>query len=297
MLESIATATNLPRSDVEVLCSWNGASETEKEIINSSGYEFLIAQRDSYHFAKNMNKLAHHANGDVLAFVNDDVILDEGSIDAGLACLLNDECTLSVGALLRTPDGQLQHGGIGFDKQNTPYHIAEGLINAANMFSSTSAYEVPGVTAAVMLIRKKTFDQQPFDESYKRCGEDVQLNLDLREKLKGRVVICPEMSGIHIESATRAENDETGNTSEDLVKMRTRRRIFLDQASREQLRVELSMASREQALIKEAIHEKINNLNVKNLEKELEKWKKEAQLLLLETLRLRDSIQRQQGIN
>ena len=99
MLESIAAATELPNSEVEILCSWNGTSKSEHEIINRSGYEFLIAQRDSYHFAGNMNQLAKHANGDVLAFLNDDLILDNASLDKGLSCLLNDVSTLCVGAL------------------------------------------------------------------------------------------------------------------------------------------------------------------------------------------------------
>ena len=30
-------------------------------------------------------------------------------------------------------------------------------------------------------------------------------DLDLHEKLHGKVMLCPGMSGIHIESATRAE--------------------------------------------------------------------------------------------
>ena len=68
MLESIAQATELPNGEVEILCSWNGTNESEQKIINRSGYEFLIAQRDAYHFAGNMNQLAKHANGDVLAF-------------------------------------------------------------------------------------------------------------------------------------------------------------------------------------------------------------------------------------
>ena len=117
-------ATDLPHGDVEVLCSWNGTKEAEEEIINHSGYEFLVAQRDAYHFASNMNQLAHHANGEVLAFVNDDVVLDDSSLDAGLSCLFDETSTLCVGALLRTPDGQLQHGGMGFDLHHTPYHIA-----------------------------------------------------------------------------------------------------------------------------------------------------------------------------
>ena len=311
MLESLAAATDLPKCDVEILCSWNGSNESEQEIVNRSGFEFLIGQREHYHFARNMNQLAQHANGDVLAFINDDVILDKGSLDAGLSCLDNDASTLCVGALLRTPDGQLQHGGMSFDLQHTPYHVAEGLVSATSELSDLPPYEVPGVTAAVMLVRTTTFKQQPFDESYNRCGEDVQLSLDLREKLQGRVILCPGLSGVHLESATRAENEESGNTSEDLVKMRTRRRLFLEQASPEQLRVELSMAAREHFFTKEVMTKERNHLrqqqdelaqkiaqntDLRNLEQDRDHWKREAQVLQLEALRLQDSLQRQQGV-
>jgi len=303
MLESLAAATKLAAGEVEILCSWNGSESSEKDIVNGSGYEFLIAQRDPYHFASNMNQLAHHANGEVLAFVNDDVILDDGSLDAGLACLSNDDSTLCVGALLRTPDGNLQHGGMGFDLHHSPYHIAEGLVSATRAIGQLQPYEVPCVTGAMMLVRKSTFNQQPFDESYNRCGEDVQLNLDLREKLQGRVMLCPGMSGVHIESATRAENDESGNTSEDLVKMRTRRRLFLEQASPAQLRVELSMAAREHAFTQEVMAKERNRLaelsdnsDLQRLERDRDHWKREAQVLQLEALRLQDSVQRQQGL-
>ena len=44
-----------------------------------------------------MNQLAQHANGDVLVFLNDDLLLDPGSLDAGLSCLSNDMSTLCVG--------------------------------------------------------------------------------------------------------------------------------------------------------------------------------------------------------
>ena len=303
MLESLAAATKLAAGEVEILCSWNGSESSEQDIVNGSGYEFLIAQRDPYHFASNMNQLAHHANGEVLAFVNDDVILDDGSLDAGLSCLSNDGSTLCVGALLRTPDGNLQHGGMGFDLNHSPYHIAEGLLSATRAIGQLQPYEVPCVTGAMMLVRKSTFNQQPFDESYNRCGEDVQLNLDLREKLQGRVMLCPSMSGVHIESATRAENDESGNTSEDLVKMRTRRRLFLEQASPAQLRVELSMAAREHAFTQEVMAKERNRLaelsdnsDLQRLERDRDHWKREAQVLQLEALRLQDSVQRQQGL-
>ena len=290
MLESLAIATNLPNSEVEILCSWNGTQASEANIVNRSGYEFLVAQRDPYHFASNMNQLALNANGDVLAIVNDDLILDQGSLDAGLSCLSNDILTLCVGALLRTPNGNLQHGGMAFDSQNTPYHIAEGFESVTTTIGGLAPFEVPCVTGALILVRRSTFSKQPFEESYQRCGEDVQLNLDLREKLKGKVLLCPGMSGIHIESATRSENNETGNTSEDLVKMRTRRRLFLENASPEMLKAELLMAGKEHTWTqgKASI-----NANGMSLRQERDYWKREAQTLQLEILRLQDLTQRQ----
>ena len=76
-------------------------------------------------------------------------------------------------------------------------------------------------TAAAMLIRKSTFRSNL--TSYLRCGEDVQLNLDLREKLKGRVMLCPH-GGVALK-VTRAENHEAGNNSRH-CENETRRRLF-----------------------------------------------------------------------
>ena len=294
MLSSIKEALHLPGREVEILCSWNGSAEEEALIENSSGYGFFIANRTAYHFASNMNQLAHHANGEVLAFVNDDVILDKNSLDSGLSCLMDDVSTLSVGGLLRKPDGRLQHCGMGFDYQHMPYHIAEGMANAATLISGLPAYEVSCVTGAVMLVRKSTFNQQPFDESYIRCGEDVQLNLDLREKLKGKVMLCPGMSGVHKESATRKKAGETGNSSEDLVRMKTRRRLFLEKATPEQLRAELSITTKERLFTKEAMDEERSHLL--QLEQERDHWKQQTHALQLARLKLEQKLkQSKQG--
>ena len=312
MLGSLNGALHLPRREVEILCSWNGSPEEEARIENGSGYEFSIANRIPYHFSSNINELAQLANGEVLALVNDDVILDMNSLDSGLSCLLDDISTLCVGSLLRFPDGRLQHGGMSFDHQHLPYHIAEGLINATNEISELPPYEVPCVSAAVMLIRKSTFKEQPFDESYLRCGEDVQLNLDLREKLKGRVMLCPGMSGVHLESATRAENNEAGNTPRDIEKMKRRRHLFLNQASQEQLRVELSMSTRDHIFTKEVMEKERNYLHqqqtkskdmnyVKKLEHDLDHlkrdrdhWKDQTHSLQLARLKLEQKLKQTQ---
>ena len=152
------------------------------------------------------------------------------------------------------------------------------------------------------------------DESYLRCGEDVQLNLDIREKLKGRVMLCPGMSGVHLESATREGNNETGNTSVDIAKMKRRRRLFLNQASQEQLQVELSMSAREHLFTKEVMEKERNHLRkqqtkakdikyLERLEHDLDRlkrdrdhWKDQTHSLQLARLKLEQKLkQTQQG--
>ena len=316
MLESLSSATTLPQDEVEVLCSWNGSDESEAEIINQSGYEFLIAQHEPYHFASNVNQLANQANGDVLALINDDVVLDASSLDAGLKCLSNHPPETMVGALLRSPNQQLQHMGFCFDMNHNPYHILEGMLDASEALSDASIIEVPAVTAAVAMIPRATFLNLRLNESYQRCGEDIELNLDLRQTLQGHVLLCPELSGVHAESATRAEVGERGNTSEDQVNMRARRRRFLEQASSAQLLVELSMANRERQLTNRAIaetkesfrhqqevidrqrkeldEELKRDVQLARLQKDRDHWQRQAQVLQLESLRLQDAIQRQE---
>ena len=314
MLGTIKEALHLLEDSVEILCSWNGTRESEAEIVNQSGYEFFIAQREPYHFATNVNQLANHASGDVLALINDDVTLDQDSLDSGLECLTKLPPTSLIGALLRTPDEKLQHAGFAFELNHNPYHILEGMIDADDVVNDQSAFEVPAVTAALAMIPRQTFLRLNLNENFQRCGEDVELNLDLRQNLNGHVFLCPGLSGIHAESATRAEQGETGNTSEDQVKLRTRRRQFVEQASADQLRVELAMTARERTLAKHFIQKRVEELDrhnaeleqqredlkrsstIKTLQTDCDYWKRQAQTLQLETLRLQDSVQRGSGV-
>ena len=306
MLGTLKEALHLPKESVEILCSWNGPPESEANINNNSGYEFLIAQRDSYHFAKNVNSLALKASGDILALLNDDVLLDPNSLDAGLSCIKNQSSPTLVGGLLRTPDQLLQHIGFTFDARFNPHHIAEGMIQAKDACDDELHFEVPAVTAAVALVRRDIFSQIRLNESYQRCGEDVEFNLDLRQKLQGHILLCPQLSGIHIESATRAETGEKGNTSEDQVRLRSRRRDFFEQASATQMRVELEMSSRERSLNHKAMdtlkkeqqqlrrdRDHWQQQAQQQLRRDHDHWKRQAQVLQLEVLRLKDMTQRQ----
>ena len=157
MLKSLASATNLNGIGVEILCSWNGSQEEEQAIKNTSGYELLIAQKDPYHFASNMNSLAEKANGELLLIINDDVILDPGSIDWAIQCLESSPDVGLVGARLRDGEGLLTHAGILFDSRHSPYHQLDRQVAAEHHLVMGTPRPVPAVTGALMLIRRDHF--------------------------------------------------------------------------------------------------------------------------------------------
>ena len=240
LLNSLKDALHLPEEEVEVLCSWNGDAEQESYIVNTSGYEFLVANRTAYHFASNMNALADKANGDVLLLINDDVLLDAHSVDEALSCLSEHPNTGLVGARLRDQTGRLTHAGILFDRRHSPYHQLDRLVSSEHHAVLGDPRPVPAVTGAAMVIRREHFQALGFNTEYQVCGEDVELCLALRGQLELNVVYCPRFSGEHSGEATRSNEEDQGGNSEDLTRMRGLHKRFLSTTSSDQLRNELT---------------------------------------------------------
>ncbi len=309
MLTSVAAASQLPYQDVEILCSWNGKAEDESRISNGSGYEFIIAQRDAYHFAGNMNGLAAKARGEELLFINDDVVLDAGSIDAALRCMANSSSTGMVGSRLRNEAGELTHAGILFDSRHSPYHQLDRLIASEHQAISHREIPIPATTGALFLMRHEHFQALRFKTEYKVCGEDVELSLDLRERLDLNIVYCPSFSGIHASEATRSQTEGQDGNSEDMSRMRIRRKQFLDKANGQQLKDELLVAAvqadvlrsielerrrSERQLLQASAPKQQLLQQIKQLQEELASWQEKCHSLQLTRLRLEQSLKQQQ---
>ena len=240
MLSSLNEAIGLDKSSIEILCSWNGSKEDESKIRNKSRYQFNIITRDLYHFASNMNTLANKAKGSTLLLINDDVFLDKNSLNYGITFLKTEESVGIVGGKLRYKNNLLQHAGLVFNQENYPYHNLEKVIFSDHYLVNNVNRIVPAITGALILIKKDIFQKIQFNESYKRCGEDIELCLDIREKLNLKVWICSNFSGIHSSSTTRKKTKQYGNDASDISKMCERRRAFLLNTNKEQLLDELN---------------------------------------------------------
>ena len=229
---------------IEVLASWNGSAEDEPTI-QPGRLPFRIAQRDPYHFASNMNGLARRARGSVLIFVNDDLIVDPGSIDAALDRLANRAEVGLVGARLRTSHGALAHDGIHFTSSGSPYHQLEHFAESDHP-AATRERLVPAVTGAFFAMRREELLQIQLSEVFQVCGEDVLLSLETRSLLQKQVLYCPEMSGTHDAQSTRGNIDEQcGTPDKDMARIRAGWREMLQRADRDSLLVELQAAQEE----------------------------------------------------
>ena len=278
MLGSLAAATNLSSEQLEILCSWNGSEADEQAIENHSDYELLIAQREPYHFASNMNALAEKATGDFLLLINDDVQLDPGCIDAAIAVMQQQASAGLVGARLRDAEGLLTHAGIVFDSRHSPYHQLDRKLGSEHAAVLGEPRAVPAVTGALMLIRREHFQSLRFATDFKVCGEDVELCLDLRERLGLEVIYAPGFSGLHGGEATRSQVDEQSGNSEDLSRMRARYQRFLAAAGQAQLRVELAAKVAEvEALRSLEAHRKHESAQISRILGELEERNSDTQ--------------------
>ena len=113
---------------------------------------------------------------------------DSDSVDAALSCLRDDPKTGLVGARLRDCEGRITHAGILFDRRHSPYHQLDRLVGFEDDAVLGEPRPMPAVTGAAMLIRRETFQLLRFNSDYKVCGEDVELCIALREKLKLKVM-------------------------------------------------------------------------------------------------------------
>ncbi len=259
MLLNLQAARQFWEAGDEILCSWNGSREAEKSIEVPKGINFQISQRRAYHFASNINQLAQKATGELLLLLNDDLILDPGSLDRAQQCLEHNQDVGLVGGVLRTSANQLGHAGILFNHLGHPYnrlHPELGKqINLQEPEMQASG-RIPAVTGALMLMRKADFLAVGMRESFRACGEDVALCLDIREKLGKAVYLASDVTGIHDEKSTRGETFD-GPDLEAVTKLAASK-IKADS----KLQIELGQwCNRESAVLSRIAIQQINELN------------------------------------
>jgi len=148
-------------------------------------------------FSAANNKAANEANGELLLFLNNDVMPLYGWLNQMVKTYLETKDVGLVGSKLIYPKDyiekdtlKIQHNGIGFKAEVgflRPYNL-DGKRDFFELNHDTNC-DYPSVTAACVLVGKREFEMiGGFDENYNYGYEDVDLGLKFFEKNKKNIV-------------------------------------------------------------------------------------------------------------
>lgn len=204
-IESVIKNTTLP---YEIILVDNGSTEQISQI-----YKDLVTYvrlEKNLFFVGGCNAGAAVAKGDILCFMNNDILLTPGW-EAG-SNLLNDNIG-EVGVRLLYPNNTIQHAGIRFFKTNDsrgvcPDHIFRGF--PANDKNVVEPKEFQTVTGALIFITKKDFEKiGSFDPGYINNYEDIDLSFKVRFHLGKKVMYWPHAEIYHLETQTPRDATNT----------------------------------------------------------------------------------------
>jgi GT2 family glycosyltransferase len=174
-----------------------------------------------FNFPRLCNRGAAAASGDVLVFLNNDMELRDPDWVEALVDQVVAEDVGPVGALLRYPDGTIQHCGMAIGPDG-PVHPLRGIaMDRAPAGLALVPGERSAVTGACMAIRSEVFWRLGgFEPLLVQDYNDV--DLCLRAWRAGyRVVYTPFTDLVHHESATRG-SAVSPDTVADWLLMRSR---------------------------------------------------------------------------
>jgi GT2 family glycosyltransferase len=197
-----------------------GSTDVEKNIIKETILplgDIKFIEYNYYNFAKINNDVVKNHVGDeydYLLFCNNDIELLNNVIYGMLKIFKTNQKVGTVGCRLHFEDNTVQHGGI-LMKMNQQNQLMLGHQGFKSYFNvELNQKQVIGSTAALMMIRKKVFEQcDYFNENYTTCFEDVELNLKC-QMLNYHNIYDGTLVAYHLESQTRGK-DNTNQVNEN----------------------------------------------------------------------------------
>lgn len=188
--------------DAEVLVVDNGSTDGSLDWLASAYPQVrLLPQARNLGYAGGMNAGLRAAQGELIAFLNNDVILRPDWLRRLAKAMADDERIGVAGCKLLYPEGNLiQHaGGILRYPLALPDHYG---FRQPDTGQFDEIKDVDYVTGAAFVARRELLDRiGAFDEGFYFYFEDT--DLCFRARAAGwRVVVVPQAVAVHLESAT-----------------------------------------------------------------------------------------------
>lgn len=199
----------LTRACVEAVRATTAHLGAVVEVVESAG--------PGFRFARSVNRgIAAHPDADAWVLLNDDCAMEPGWLDAMVAVTRERPDAGLVGAVLRYPDGRVQHAG-GYLSRPTAFLLRAAARGAplwgvrrvrggpaALCYHRTDPARgrIDFLTAACLLVTRRAHDRLgPFEEAYRFGFEDVDYGLRALEAGL-EVALATQARGTHVERAT-----------------------------------------------------------------------------------------------
>ena len=176
----------------------------------------VVSTPSNYGFLRNCNYAAKFAKGDYIVFLNNDVIVLPGWLEALVGSLKSDPMCGMVGSKLLNPDGSLQEAGGIVWKDGSAWNLGRNEDSEKPEYNYRK--EVDYCSGASICLKKEVWEQLGgFDEYYAPAYyEETDLAFRLREKgLK--TIYQPQSVGIHLEGITCGTDINSGIKSCQLI--------------------------------------------------------------------------------
>jgi GT2 family glycosyltransferase len=163
----------------------------------------LIEFNEPFNFSRKCNLGASEATGEVIVFLNDDVVLDSTDSISKLASWSLLAGVGAVGSQLQFTDGSIQHAGITLQNVKPRNSYLDQFPRVTDFGDLEVAHEVIGVTGACLAISRDKFARSSgWNEELPNSYNDVDLCLRLNA-MGMQSVVLNDLIIIHDESSSR----------------------------------------------------------------------------------------------
>jgi GT2 family glycosyltransferase len=214
--------------DCEIVVVDDASTDITPELLASYGSRIRsIRHQQNRGFATTCNDGAAAASGDLLLFLNNDILPRPGWLDALVRYARAHPAAAAIGSKLLYPDGTIQHAGVTICRSDRyPRHLYRGFPGEHPAVNRSRPLQI--VTAASLLVRRAAFRQAGgFDTAFINGFEDVDFCLRLGE-LGHEVHYCHESVLVHFESASRGGRAHEATHNNALYRQRWADRVRPD---------------------------------------------------------------------
>jgi hypothetical protein len=187
--QCVAALSAAAGTNSEIIVVDDGSTEELRSVVTDSGTDVLRLSRNSGpSSARNLG--ARHARGDILLFVDSDLVVAPGAVNALIQRL---EADPTVAAAFGSYDNHPQAKGVVSQYRNLLHHYVHqtGNVEASTFWAGFGA------------IRRSVFEAVGgFDEKrFPRCIEDIELGGRLRRAVH-RIILAKDIQGTHLKRWT-----------------------------------------------------------------------------------------------